>query len=101
MDINLIRSKIKDEEYELTLHAIRRRIERKISTRDIETVILNGEIIEEYPDDKPFPSCLIAGLAKDDKPIYVVCAIAPVVKIITVYVHKEDKWAEYKRRKER
>jgi Domain of unknown function (DUF4258) len=76
MDINLIRSKIRDDKYELTLHAIRRRTERKISTRDIEDVILNGEIIEEYHDDKPFPSCLIAGKT-------------------------EDEWVDYKRRKKR
>jgi len=101
MDINPIRSKIKEDEYELTLHAIRRRVERKISTRDIENVILNGKIIQEYSDDKPFPSCLITGKTEGGKPLYVVCAIAPVVKIITVYVHKEDKWVDHKQRKER
>jgi len=101
MDINPIRSKIKNDEYELTLHAIRRRVERKISTHDIENAILNGEIIEEYPDDKPFPSCLIAGQTRGGELLYVVCAIAPVVKIITVYVHKEDEWVDHRRRKEK
>jgi len=99
MSIDVLRSKIQKEEYELTLHALKRRIERKISTEDIEHAILNGEIIEEYPDDEPFPSCLVAGLTKDNKPIHLVCAIAPVVKIITVYVPEEDEWLEYKRRK--
>jgi len=51
MDIKLIRSKIQKEEYELTLHAIKRRIERKIST-----------------EDKPFPSYLIAGTTKNKRP---------------------------------
>lgn len=99
MDIDIIRAKIKKEEYELTLHAIKRRIERKISTRDIEHAILTGDIIEEYLEDKPYPSCLIAGQAEDERVIHVVCAIAPLVKIITVYVPEEDEWDKYKRRR--
>ena len=27
--------------------------------------VLHGEVIEDYPDDKPFPSCLVYG--KDQK----------------------------------
>lgn len=99
MDIDTIKSKIKKEEYELTLHAIKRRIERKISTEDIEHAIITGEIIEEYREDKPYPSCLITGQAKDGRIIHVVCAIAPLVKIITVYIPEEDEWDRYKRRR--
>lgn len=99
MDINIIRSKIQKEEYELTLHAIKRRIKRKISTEDIEHAILNGEIIEEYPEDRPFQSCLIAGVTKKNQPIHIVCAIAALVKIITVYIPEENEWINYKRRK--
>lgn len=101
MDLELIRNKIVREEYELTLHAIRRRIERKISTKDIEHVITTGEIIEEYPEDKPFPSCLILGKTKNNKPLHVICAIAPIVKIITVYEPAEDEWVNYKTRKQK
>lgn len=101
MDVKFIRSKIRREEYELTLHAIKRRVERKISTEDIEHAIANGEIIGEYPEDKPFPSCLVSGATKDKKPIHVVCAIAPVVKIITVYEPEEKEWIDYKRRKQK
>jgi len=34
-----------------------RRIHRKISHEEIETILLTGEIIEDYPDDKYSPSC--------------------------------------------
>ncbi len=101
MNVKLIRSKIQKEEYELTLHAIKRRIERKISTEDIEHAIISGEIIEKYPEDKPFPSCLIAGTTKNRRPIHIICAIAPVVKIITVYEPEKDEWVDYKRRKQK
>ena len=48
----------------------------------------SGEIIEEYPDDGPYPSCLIFGRTQEGRPLHVVCA--PVMDegrliIITVY----------------
>ena len=42
---------------------------------DVEEAILNGEIIESYPDDYPSPSCLILGFANDSSPIHIVCGI--------------------------
>lgn len=44
-----------------TEHMVIRLRERKIKRIDVITGIHNGEIIEQYPDDTPFPSCLIAG----------------------------------------
>jgi len=35
--------------------------QRDISECEVEYVILNGEIIEEYLDDKPYPSYLVYG----------------------------------------
>ena len=37
-------------------HAIQRMFERDIFEIDVENTIKNGEIIEEYIDDKPYPS---------------------------------------------
>jgi hypothetical protein len=33
-----------------------------------------GEIIEEYPDDQPYPSCLILGRTRAARPLHIVCA---------------------------
>jgi hypothetical protein len=32
--------------------------------------VFQGEIIEEYPDDKPFPSCLIHGETFSGEPVH-------------------------------
>jgi hypothetical protein len=40
--------------------------ERNISDEVVEKVIKNGKIIEEYLDDKPYPSFLILGYEKDN-----------------------------------
>ncbi len=42
-------------------HALQRMQERDISREDVKNCIINGEIIEDYPEDFPNPSCLIFG----------------------------------------
>ena len=39
--------------------------ERDISRNDVKNGIATGEIIEEYPEDYPNPSCLIFGYSVD------------------------------------
>lgn len=46
--------------------------ERDISRADVKKCVLEGEIIEDYPEDFPHPSCLIFGYTINDKIIHVV-----------------------------
>ncbi len=76
-------------------HAIERMFERDISDEVVEEVIKNGKIIEEYLDDKPYPSFLILDYEKDDtkKPIHVVFAKnSKDIIVITAYRPNESKW---------
>ena len=41
--------------------------ERDISRADVKKCVFEGEIIEDYPDDFPHPSCLIFGYTINDK----------------------------------
>ena len=62
-----------------------------------------GEIVEAYPDDQPYPSCLILGRTRAGRPLHVVCA--PVLTeqgliIITIYQPDPARWAaDFKGRK--
>ncbi len=74
-----------------------------ISESEVRESINSGEIIEEYPKDRPYPSFLIYGRTSENRPLHVVCA--PVVEegvliIITVYEPNPDLWIEYSRRKQ-
>ncbi|RLA76787.1 MAG: hypothetical protein DRG30_01915 [Epsilonproteobacteria bacterium] len=84
-------------------HAIQRMFERDIFEIDVEDTIENGEIIEEYLDDKPYPSFL--ALQLDDKPLHVVFAENhedSEIIIITAYYPDKNKWSsDYKRRIEK
>ena len=80
----------------MTEHALKRAIERSISLeRDLVPALLNGEIIEEYPDDYPYKSYLILGATAAQKYIHVVCAIAEdVLWIITEYFPDKKEWED-------
>jgi hypothetical protein len=56
---------------------------------------VNGEIIEQYPNDYPFPSCLVLGLSVHKKCLHVVCGIGDAeLWLITAYYPNIDKWEE-------
>ena len=55
-----IRVKIAARQYEFSKHAVDQSITRGISVAELEEAISNRtEVIEDYPEDKYVPSCLI------------------------------------------
>ena len=60
-----------------------------------------GEIIEDYPDDTPYPSCLVFSRTRRGRPVHVVCAHVPEEDraiIITVYEPDPVRWIDFRRR---
>jgi hypothetical protein len=85
----------------LTAHSIERITERGLKYEDIISAINSGEIIEQYPEDFPNPSCLILGINCKNEYIHIVCGTDDeYLWIITAYYPDEDKWEnDYKTRK--
>lgn len=78
---------------EMSSHATIQCIKRIIDSKDVLNVLRNGEIIEQYPNDYPFPSCLELGLSLAGKPLHVCCAIGNgKLWVITAYYPTKDKW---------
>lgn len=63
---------LKGKSMKISFHAEKERYAEDITIHDLETAILNGEILEEYSNDPRGPSCLILGYSKM-KPIHIVC----------------------------
>lgn len=83
------------ENFEITLHAAKRLEQRGISIMDIMACIHNGEIIEQYPNDYPYPSCLILGISTIKKYLHVVVGTnGETLWIITAYYPDKNKWEE-------
>jgi len=98
-----IRSKIRRRQYEFSKHAVDQTLLRDIAVRELEEAIANrSEIIEDYPDDKYGPSCLILGFTEAGRPLHVQCSYPrrPLVKIITVYQPDPDQWTDLRVRRQ-
>jgi hypothetical protein len=92
--IEEIRNKIANDEFEFSKHAVDQLILRGIQVGEIKEVVANGQVIEDYPDDKYGASCLIGGLTTINRPIHVQCSYPsrPLIKIITVYQPDTKRW---------
>ena len=100
--IDGIRGKIRSRRYEFSKHAVDRTIIRDISVAEVEDAIVNrSEVIEEYPEDKYGPSCLLLGFTKTGRPLHLQCShpSRPLVKIITLYEPDPDLWIDFRIRK--
>ena len=86
MKITEIQHKIAKDDYFYTVHADFERKADKLTLAQVETALLNGKILEDYPDTGRGESCLIVGFA-GDLPIHIVCGWrGEKVVIITVYI---------------
>lgn len=78
-----------------TQHCLERMQERDISRADVKNGILTGEIIEEYPDDYPHPSCLIFGYTINNRILHIVAGCDSInIYIITAYYPDTKKFEE-------
>ena len=86
---------------EITQHTLLRFNERKIKLKDVMNAIQNGKIIEQYPSDYPFPSCLLLGFMLNNQRLHTVCGLGNhKLWLITAYIPTIDKWEDdYETRK--
>jgi Domain of unknown function (DUF4258) len=87
LDINRLRNAVRAARIAWQRHALERMIERHIRRADALEVLLSGELIEEYPEDQPFPSELFLGWTQS-RSLHVLAAFDDghdQVFIITVY----------------
>jgi hypothetical protein len=77
---------------------------RNVAVDDVNATIENGEIIASYPDDSPYPSDLMLGVDRFNRPLHVVLAYNKETRtayVVTAYVPDPKLWTEdLKRRRE-
>ena len=66
----------------------------------IRKAITCGEIIEEYENDKPYPSMLIYGRAQSERPLHIVCAYSEeddlaIVSDLERIIRREILWRRH------
>ena len=101
--IEQLKSLNKLENIAITEHARIRLYERDIRVDDIVNGINTGEIIKQYEDDRPLPSCLVLGFSVKAEYIHIVVSCdTDFIYLITAYFPDPNIWeSDFKTRKER
>jgi hypothetical protein len=97
-----IRVMIAVRQYEFSKHAVDQTIIRGISVAELEEAILSrSEVIEDYPEDKYGPSCLVLGFTRGGRPLHIQCSYPSRshVRIVTVYEPDPNLWIDLRIRK--
>ena len=84
------------------VHAIQRMFGRRITEQEVRDVLDKGAVIEDYPNDTPYPSRLLLGWS-GPRPLHVVTAENAAdgeTIVITVYEPEPARWdATFRRRR--
>jgi hypothetical protein len=102
ISLQAIRDKVRRRRYEFSRHAVDQSMLRGISVAEVEEALLSrSEVIEDYPDDKRGPTCLILGLTNAGRPLHIQVShpSRPVLKIVTLYEPDRTRWTDFRRRK--
>ena len=99
--IGQVRSQLNAGSFDFSSHARRRVFERNITEQDIRQAGLHAVIIEEYPDDKYSPSCLLLGFTQAGRALHIQVSLAEtqMVRIVTLYEPSADEWIDNSRRR--
>jgi len=101
--LDQIQDKVRRRQYEFSKHAVDQSIIRDITVAEMqEALSAECDLVEDYPDDKYGPSCLILGYTKAGRPLHVQCShpSRPLVKVITLYEPDPELWIDHKVRKQ-
>ena len=97
-----IKNAILGGNYRFSIHARRQMSDRRITLEEVEEAISSGEVIENYPEDKYRPSCLILGFTSSFRPLHIQCCKPiPEAVIVTCYEPDPGEWENFRIRLKR
>ncbi len=94
-ELEQIQDKIRWRQYEFSKHAVDQSLVRGITVAEVEQATRNQPtIVEDYPQDKYGPSCLLLGFTDAGRPLHIQVSYPsrPVLKIITMYEPDLREW---------
>ncbi len=95
MDIATSRSRVQSGHYLVRSHAVQHALKEGFERKHIVEALLNGWVIEEYPDNQRALVCGTAALSEDTTVyMHVVCEYADAVylEIVTAYIPDGLEW---------
>ena len=104
MNITGIIEAIRAGRVRITDHADEEAEADQLTFDEVYFSIFHGEIIEDYPNDKPYASCLIYGQTFSDDPVHSVWAYNEENQwavLITVYRPDPKRWINWRERRKK
>ena len=102
MRIEDIIDAIRHNRIRITDHADEEALADHLSFDAVFFSVVQGEIIEDYPDDRPYPSCLIYGDNFSGDPVHSVWVYNgdnQWAVLITVYRPDPERWINWRTRR--
>lgn len=93
---------VRDGRVRITDHADEEAQADRLSIDEVFHSTERGEIIEQYPDDRPYPSCLVYGGTERGDPVHSVWGYNPQNRwavLITVYRPDPTRWVNWRQRR--
>ena len=93
MNWKQIQQAIRTRDINVSRHALREAIAEDISVDEVRQALLSGMIIEDYPEHRRGPCCLVYGQTDAGRDLHVVITstLLPVL-VITVYELRAPFW---------
>ncbi len=100
MGLAEIQAEVTRGNYRFSAHARRQMSQRRISVGEVEAAVRAGEVIEDYPEDKYRPSCLVLGFTDAGRALHIhCCEPLPEVIVITCYEPDREEWTNFRMRR--
>ena len=102
MQIEDLIGAIRGDRVRITDHADEEARADALSLDEVFSSVHGGEVIEDYPEDRPFPSCLVLGKTVHGDPVHSVWAYNSDVRwavLITVYRPDPKRWENWRTRR--
>ncbi|RLC87873.1 MAG: DUF4258 domain-containing protein [Chloroflexi bacterium] len=91
--LDLFKRAVRGRQLKISLHALEEALVEHITRPEIETAMLNAQLLEDYPDWWLGPSCLLYGQTEAGRDLHIVAFYSGLpVTIITVYEPYPPKW---------
>jgi len=99
--IEAIRGKVSQGKFAFTQHAVDQSILRRISLEEFRQNVASDEVIENYPNDRYGPSCLVLGYTESGRPLHIHCShgTRDLIRVITVYEPDPTRWLNFRTRR--
>ncbi|MDO8629874.1 MAG: DUF4258 domain-containing protein [Phycisphaerales bacterium] len=97
--VRRVRGHVAARQVRVTQHASQEMVAEDIALSKVFEAVASGDVLENYPEHRRGPCCLLHGRTSAGRDLHVVCTTAsPMLVIITVYEPKPPKWSTPKER---